>query len=170
MRALERRRRSEEGREDYDGAHHRFPRLQRVGDDVCALLAVPLGSWALCTASMRGARRLSSQQWIQIAVGEPTTSSYQWSRVVRAALVLSLSKLALALGKPATPQARRSDSYRACCAGDECSLLATPSFVGGLCTGCAVSHFHQALSGAQRRRSGRSQALNHRICPTCSRA
>ena len=43
MRALERRRRSEEGREDYDGAHHRFPRLQRVGDDVCALLAVPLG-------------------------------------------------------------------------------------------------------------------------------
>ena len=100
MRALERRRRSEEGREDYDGAHHRFPRLQRVGDDVCALLAVPLGSWALCTASMRGARRLSSQQWIQIAVGEPTTSSYQWSRVVRAALVLSLSKLAWLWASP----------------------------------------------------------------------
>ena len=43
MGALERRRRSEKGCEDCDGAHHRFPRLQRVGDDVCALLAVPLG-------------------------------------------------------------------------------------------------------------------------------
>ena len=43
MGALERRRRSEEGCEDYDGARHCCSTLQRVGDDVCALLAVPLG-------------------------------------------------------------------------------------------------------------------------------
>ena len=42
MRALERRRRLQ-GYEEEGGAHHRFPRLRRVGDDVCALLAVPLG-------------------------------------------------------------------------------------------------------------------------------
>ena len=35
--------------------------------------------------AMRGARRLLSQQWIEIAVGDLTTSYYQRRRVVRAA-------------------------------------------------------------------------------------
>ena len=35
--------------------------------------------------AMRGARRRFSQQWIEIAVGDLTTSYYQRRRVVRAA-------------------------------------------------------------------------------------
>ena len=117
---------------------------------------------------MRGARRLFSQQWIDIAVGDLTTSYYQRRRVVRVALSVALASCALQVcERESAGPVTRTELVRA---GDECCLLATPSFVGGLCTGCAVSGFQPALSGAQRRRSGLSQALNPRICPSCSRA
>ena len=168
MGALERRCGLEEGYCDEGGAHHRFPRLRRVGDDVCALLAVPLGevSSVYSLYARRAAALFAAMDSDRCGrpFDESLSAASSRTRSTECGFAKAkVGKQAIAASRPVT----RTELVRA---GDECSLLATPSFVGGLCTGCAVSHFHPALSGAQRRRSGRSQALNHRICPPCSRA
>ena len=104
------------------------------------IVAVPLWGEALCTPSMRGAASLFSQQWVQFAVGDLTTSYYQRRRVVRAAWVWP-HKACWASCEPRRPG--RSDSHRACFGLATSALCPKPRSwrKWGTCGfGCFLSH------------------------------
>ena len=119
MRALERRRRLQ-GYEEEGGAHHRFPRLRRVGDDVCASLAVPLGevSSVYSLYARRAAALFAARDSDRCgrSYGELLSAASSRTRSTECGFAKAKpGKQAIAAARPGT----RNELVRA---GDECSF------------------------------------------------